>query len=299
MTNDELPRIDLRLLRQFVGVAEELHFTRAAKRLGMSQPPLTAAVRRLEQEVGAVLIERGRKTVRLTPAGAVLLVEARRLLGAAGDALAATRDAAAGKRGRVRLGYVGSAMYGRLPDLLRTFRRAHPEVRIDLHEMTTTAQIAALRSDGLDLAIVILPLADEAGLQTVSFDNDRLAIALPSDHPLATAATVQLGDLATEPFVCWPREQGPGFHDRVMRLCGDAGFSPMIAQEAHGMHAVLSLVAVEAGVAIVPASMHQVRAGEIAYHPLADDRASFELVLCRRTDMTDPATARLEAALRR
>jgi DNA-binding transcriptional LysR family regulator len=91
MTNDELPRIDLRLLRQFVGVAEELHFTRAAKRLGMSQPPLTAAVRRLEQEVGAVLIERGRKTVRLTPAGAVLLVEARRLLGAAGDALAATR----------------------------------------------------------------------------------------------------------------------------------------------------------------------------------------------------------------
>jgi DNA-binding transcriptional LysR family regulator len=108
-TQGNIPRIDLRLLRQFVAVAEELHFRRAANRLGMSQPPLTSAVRRLEEEVGAILIERRQKTARLTPAGAVLLDEARRLLAGADTALAATRDAAAGKLGRVRLGYVGSA----------------------------------------------------------------------------------------------------------------------------------------------------------------------------------------------
>lgn len=298
MTQDNPLRIDLRLLRQFVAVAEELHFTRAAARLAMSQPPLTASVRRLEQEVGATLIERGRKTIRLTPAGVVLLAEAKRLLFVANEALTATRDAAAGTRGRVRLGYVGSAMYGRLPETLRVFRRAYPHVRIDLHEMTTVAQLAALRASSLDLAIVIPPLGDAAGLQTAAFDSDRLAIAVPKAHPLADAPAVTVDALAGEPFVCWPREQGPGFHDQVMRLCGDAGFSPMIAHEAYGMHAVLSLVAVEAGVAIVPASMRQVRAAEIAYHPVAGDAARFDLQLCRRAGEAEPATARLEFALR-
>jgi len=174
MNDDSLPRIDLRLLRQFVAVAEELHFRRAAERLAMSQPPLTAAIQRLEEEIGATLVERGRKTVRLTPAGAVLLGEARRLLAAANDALAATRDAAAGKRGRVRLGYVGSAMYGRLPEMIRSFRRDHPDVRIELREMTTVAQIAALRADDLDLAIVIPPLGDAGGLQTTRFEGRTL-----------------------------------------------------------------------------------------------------------------------------
>ncbi len=297
--HDPLPRIDLRLLRQFVAVAEELHFRRAADRLAMSQPPLTAAIRRLEEEVGATLIERGRKTVRLTPAGAVLLDEARRLLAAASDALAATRDAAAGKRGRVRLGYVGSAMSGRLPEVVRGFRREHPNVRVELREMTTAGQVAALRSGELDLAVVIPPLGDEGGLLTAPFDADRLAIALPSGHRLVEAPNVVVADLAGEPFVSWPRGEGRGFHDQVTRLCAAAGFAPDIAQEAHGMHAVLSLVAVEAGVAIVPASMASIRPAEIVYRPIDGDAARFDLLLCRRAGEPDPATARLELALRR
>ena len=299
MNHENVPRIDLRLLRQFVAVAEELHFRRAAERLAMSQPPLTAAIRRLEQEIGATLIERGRKTVRLTPAGAVLLGEARRLLAAAGDALVATRDAAAGKRGRVRLGYVGSAMHGRLPDSIRSFRREHPDVRIELREMTTATQIVALRADDLDLAIVIPPLGDAGGLQTAPFDTDRLAIALPSSHRLAGAPDVAIEALAAEPFVSWPRDQGPGFHDQVTRLCAAAGFTPGVTQEAHGMHAVLSLVAVEAGVAIVPASMASIRPDEIVYRPIDGEAACFALLLCRRVGEPDPATGRLEAALRR
>ncbi|MFI5408050.1 LysR substrate-binding domain-containing protein [Kaistia sp. UC242_56] len=299
MNDDSLPRIDLRLLRQFVAVAEELHFRRAAERLAMSQPPLTAAIQRLEEEIGATLVERGRKTVRLTPAGAVLLGEARRLLAAANDAVAATRDAAAGKRGRVRLGYVGSAMYGRLPEMIRSFRRDHPDVRIELREMTTVAQIAALRADDLDLAIVIPPLGDAGGLQTTRFDTDRLAIALPTSHPMANAPGAAIEKLAGEPFVSWPRDQGAGFHDLVTRLCAAVGFTPGVTQEAHGMHAVLSLVAVEAGIAIVPASMASIRPDEIAYRPIDGDAACFELLLCRRMGEPDPATGGLEAALQR
>lgn len=299
MNHESLPRIDLRLLRQFVAVAEELHFRRAAERLAMSQPPLTAAIRRLEEEVGATLIERNRKTVRLTAAGGVLLGEARRLLTAAGEALAATRDAAAGKRGRVRLGYVGSAMYGRLPDTIRRFRREHPDVRIELREMTTAAQAAALRAGDLDLAILIPPLGDAGGLRTAPFDTDRLAIALPSSHRLAARAGSAVADLAGEPFIFWPRDQGAGFYDHVARLCAAAGFTPNVAQEAHGMHAVLSLVAVEAGVAVVPASMASSRPDEIVYRPIEGEAARFPLLLCRRAGELDPATARLEMALRR
>lgn len=296
----EPPRIDLRLLRQFVAVAEEMHFTRAAERLNMSQPSLSAAIRRLEEEVGAILVERGRKAVRLTAAGAVLLVEARRLLAASESLLAATRDAAEGRSGAVRLGYVGSAMYGRLPQTLRGFRRSHPDVSIVLREMTTAAQMAALREDDLDLAIVVPPLEGAAGLEAAAFDEDRLAIALPTSHALARSTHVTLHALASEDFICWPREQGPGFHDQVMRLCADAHFTPAVIQEAHGMHAVLSLVAADIGVAIVPHSMKTVRPDEIAFHPIDGDAARFDLVLCRRTTGTArPAVARLETALRR
>lgn len=299
MTDSSPPRIDLRLLRQFVAVAEELHFRRAAARLSISQPSLSAAIRRLEAEIGATLIERGRKTVGLTVAGAALLTEARGLLAHADEVLVATRDAATGRSGRARLGHVGSAMHGRLPGAIRAFRRTHPGVRLELREMTTAAQLAALRAGDLDLAVVIPPLSDEGGLVTMPFDTDRLVIALPASHRLARAGGVMVGDLADEPFVLWPREEGRGFHDRVTRLCAAAGFAPAVVQEAHGLHAVLSLVAVEVGVAIVPAGMAGVRPDEIVYHPLGDESAAFALVLCRREGEPDPATALLEAALRR
>lgn len=299
MTDSALPRIDLRLLRQFVAVAEELHFRRAAARLSISQPPLTAAIKRLEAEVGATLIERGQKTVRLTAAGAVLLEEARRLLMQADEALTATRDAAAGRSGRVRLGYVGSAMYGRLPRTIRAFRRTHPGVRLDLREMTTAAQLMALRAGSLDLGVVIPPLPDDGGLVLTPFDTDRLAIALPAAHRLARAAKVSVAELAQEPFISWPRDEGRGFHDRANRLCAAAGFVPLVVQEAQGMHAILSLVAVEVGVAIAPASMAQLRPEEVVFRPIEEDSATFALVLCRSEAQSTPVTSALEAALAR
>lgn len=272
--------IDLRLLRQFVAVAEELHFHRAAARLHMSQPPLTAAIRRLEEHVGAMLVLRGHRTLGLTAAGKVLLVEARRTLQQADHALAATREAAAGRTGVVRVAYVGSALYGSLPQRIRCFRRSHPGVRLELREATSFQQQAMLRQGQIDVGILIPPLPSSADLRLHAFDSDTLAIALPRDHPLATRASLQVADLASEEFVGWPAAEGEGFHAHVMQQCSAAGFIPNVVQEAHGMHAVLSLVAVETGIAIIPASMMGFRAAEIAYVPLSAPVTTFDLCFC-------------------
>lgn len=284
------PMIDLRLLRQFVAVAEELHFHRAAARLHMSQPPLTAAIRRLEELLGAELIVRGNRTLGLTAAGQVLLVEARQTLQQAEHAFAHTRDVAAGRTGTLRMAYVGSAMYGRLPGLIRRFRQSHPQVRLELREATSRQQQRMLRAAEIDLGILIPPVPEAGDLQLRGFDRDGLAIALPHEHRLLAAArTIDVPDLASEDFVMWPADEGIGFHSHVMTLCRSSGFAPDVVQEAHGMHAVLSLVAVGAGVSIVPASMSGFRSEEIHYQAIETNGAGFELQFCLRPGLDNPA----------
>lgn len=279
--------IDLRLLRQFVAVAEELHFHRAAARLHMSQPPLTAAIRRLEDALGSELIVRGNRTLGLTVAGQTLLVEARATLQQAEQALQRTREAAAGHCGSLRVGYVGSALYGRLPGLIRHFRQQYPQVQLHLHEATSRQQQQWLREQRIDVGVLIPPIP-AAELLLHDFDHDRLAIALPRAHALADAAQVRVAMLADEPFVSWPAGEGIGFHAQVLGLCTAAGFTPHVVQEAQGMHAVLSLVAVEAGVAIVPASMASFRPEEIVYRELEGDAARFALQFCVRSQQPSP-----------
>ncbi|MEG0191998.1 MAG: LysR family transcriptional regulator [Stenotrophomonas sp.] len=279
--------IDLRLLRQFVAVAEELHFHRAAARLHMSQPPLTAAMRRLEDEVGTGLIVRGNRTLGLTAAGQTLLVEARATLQQAEQALQRTRESAAGQTGTLRVGYVGSALYGRLPALIRQFRHAFVQVQLHLHEATSRQQQQWLREGRIDLGILIPPIIS-AELHLQAFDQDRLAIALPRAHRLVAQQRLDVADLMDEPFVSWPSAEGIGFHAQVLGLCTAAGFTPRVVQEAQGMHAVLSLVAVEAGVAIVPASMTGFRPDEIVYRPLDGANAAFDLQFCMRPESPAP-----------
>ncbi len=276
--------VDLRQLRQFIAVAEELHFHRAAARLNMSQPPLTATVQQLEKEIGAELLTRSNRVIQLTPAGKALLAHARLTVKQADLAVAAARDAAAGYVGTLRLTYVGSAMYGRLAKVVRTFRRRFPDVKLDLQEATTAAQVMALREGASDLAVLLPPLPEDAGLCMRPFDEDRLAIALPTAHPLSKQSSVKLSDLANEPFVMWPAAAGRGFHHRVTQLCTAAGFVPQVVQEAYQMHGVLALVAVEIGVSVIPASMTGFRAEEIVYWPLNADDTSFPLFLCYRDE---------------
>lgn len=275
---------DLRQLRQFIAVAEELHFHRAAARLNMSQPPLTATVRQLEKEVGAELLERSNRVIQLTAAGKALLVHARQTVEQADLAITAARDAAAGYVGLLRLTYVGSAMYGRLAKVVRTFRREYSEVKLDLKEATTAAQVMALREGATDLAVLLPPLSNDAGLCLHPFDEDCLAIALPTAHPLSKQEVVTLSDLADEPFVMWPAVEGRGFYHRVIQLCTAAGFVPWVVQEAYQMHGVLALVAVEIGVSVVPASMTGFRREEIVYRPLDVENSAFTLLLCHRDE---------------
>ncbi|MGO2009774.1 LysR family transcriptional regulator [Vreelandella alkaliphila] len=279
MTNDTKTRITLRAMAQFVAVAEELHFHRAAARLNMSQPPLTSAIRKLEGDINVTLIERGNRVLGLTPAGRRFLEEAYETLRRAEQAVIATQDVAAGRSGLVRLGYVGSSLYGRLPDVIREFRTNHPEVRLELRELTTAAQIDALRDETLDLGVLIPPLAKAEDIEQTRFDSDHLCMAIPKGHPLCRRPMLTLADLSDEPFILWPMVEGRGFHLQVIRLCANAGFVPRVAQEAYGMHAVLSLVAVGSGVSVVPESMSGFQADRISYRSLPGSEAHFDLVL--------------------
>lgn len=272
--------IDLRKMEQFVAVAEERHFHRAANRLGMSQPPLTVAIRKLEEDLGVELLDRGQNRVLgLTEAGLTFLREARETLRQADHAITTARETAAGRTGLIRLGYVGSALYGRLPETIRAFRMARPDVRLELREATTASQIAGLRDGSLDAGIVIPPIPQTAGIELRDFDRDKLCIALSSDHHLVDKEDLCLPDIADEDFVLWPMVEGRGFHLQVIRLCAEAGFVPRVTQEAHGMHAVLSLVAVGAGVAVVPESMRPFRPDQITYRSIAAAGADFPLCL--------------------
>ncbi|MGF6420987.1 DNA-binding transcriptional LysR family regulator [Lelliottia sp. 489] len=279
MTTESRARITLRRMEQFIAVAEELHFHRAAERLNMSQPPLTSAIQKLEEDLGVALIERGNRVVRLTPAGEKFVSEARKTLRQAEKTLVSTVDVAEGRTGLLRLGYVGSALYGRLPDIIREFRASHPKVRIELREATTAAQIAALRDGTLDIGVLIPPLEKADDIEQVNFDSDRLCIAIPKDHPFSNRSDLTLADLAGESFTLWPIPEGRSFHLQVIRLCAKAGFVPMITQEAHGMHAVLSLVSVGGGVSVVPQSMSGFRGDRISYHPLSGTETEFDLVI--------------------
>ncbi|WP_238483534.1 LysR family transcriptional regulator [Rahnella perminowiae] len=266
-------------MEQFVAVAEELHFHRAAERLNMSQPPLTSAIQKLEEDLGVTLIERGNRVLGLTPAGEKFVSEARKTLRQAEKTIVSTIDVAEGRTGLLRLGYVGSALYGRLPDIIREFRASHPKVRLELRETTTAAQIAALRDGTLDIGVLIPPLEKADDIEQVNFDSDRLCMAIPKDHPFSKRSDLTLADLAGEPFILWPMPEGRSFHLQVIRLCAKAGFVPMITQEAHGMHAVLSLVSVGGGVSVVPQSMSGFRGDRISYHPLSGAEIEFDLVI--------------------
>lgn len=279
MTTKTRTRISLRSMEQFIAVAEELHFHRAAKRLNMSQPPLTNAILKLEKDLGVTLLERGNRILGLTLAGKVFFSEACETIRQAEKTIISTRDVAEGRTGLLRLGYVGSALYGRLPDIIRGFRESHPQVRIELREDTTLAQVTALRDGRLDIGVLLPPLERADSINLINFDSDRLCMAIPKEHPLSQRSELNLADLADEPFILWPMLEGRGFHLRVIRLCAEAGFVPMVTQEAHGMHAVLSLVSVGGGVSIVPQSMSNFCHEKISYYSISDPKVEFELAI--------------------
>ena len=291
----ELP--DLRRLRYFVAVAEELHFGRAARRLNLSQPPLSVQIQTLEREIGTPLLMRTKRRVALTEAGQVLLEEARRLIAQAEQAVVHTRRAASGEVGRLTLGFVSTVDYSVLPPLVRRFRRRHPGVALRLLELTSDRQQAMLLSGDLDLGLSILP-SPLAQLSTRQVLCEPLVAAVPSVHPLATRRQrIRIDALRGDGFVIFPRPLAPGLYDLVISCCQRAGFTPNLAQEAIQMQTILGLVAAGVGVAVVPACMATLQRPDVRYLHLTPLRNVVETSAVWHAENGSPVLAALLAEL--
>ncbi|PXW23607.1 LysR family transcriptional regulator [Paraburkholderia caballeronis] len=293
---------DLRQLRYFVAVAEEQHFGRAAARLSMTQPPLSQAIRALEDTLGVELFARTRRSVELTPVGADLLPEVRRLLAAAEALRPLAQSLARGEAGVLSLAFVSTADYGLLPLLLRDFGARHPRVRLQLAEATSDVQIEELVAGRIDAGLVIAPLPPRhaAQLSYLPVAREPLVIAMPAELAARAGAAadldwsdvpVSLGDLADAPLVVFPRRLAPGFYDIIMDCYGAAGLAPRVGQEAIQMQTIVSLVSAGMGVALVPQSLRNLRRTGVVYRPLAQRATTIETGLVWRTGEVSPVLA--------
>jgi len=289
---------DLRQVRAFLSVANELHFGRAAGTLFMTQPALSRTIRHLEDAIGAPLFERTTRRVRLTAAGEAFAAECRLALGHLDLAAHAARNAAAGREGNLRVAYMDFAINGRLPAILQSFRTAYPGVSITLEYMPTAAQQMALLEGRVDIGFMIGPFEVQKAKSVLVDEQDYVAL-LPESHPLARRETLRLPDLAGEPFVMFPRQPGLVFHDIVMEFCLRAGFRPRVAQEANQTHTVVGLVSASVGVALVPASTQRIGLPGVAYRPLRGAAPRSRTALAwRRSDSSPVVAAFLDVARR-
>jgi DNA-binding transcriptional LysR family regulator len=282
--------MELRQLRYFVIVAEELNVTRAAKRLQMAQPPLSQQIHHLEQDLGVALFHRVKRRIELTEAGQVFLEEARRTLAQAEHAQRMAQRAQRGQTGRLEMGFVSESTYDLLPAMLQAYRARFPQVEVVLHEMTTTQQVQALQKGGIHLGLLRAPIA-EAGLNLRLIRQEPFVSVLPAHARFAGEERLPLLALAEEPFILFPRPISPGTYDQVIGLCNQAGFSPQIVQEAIELHTILGLVAVGIGVSLLPASVRLLRSQGVLYRALAEATTQARTALAWRQDARSSVVA--------
>nr|WP_209740616.1 LysR family transcriptional regulator [Aureimonas populi] len=292
--------MDLRQLRHFVTVAEELHFGRAAARLAMTQPPLSQSIRALEEELGVALFLRDKRNVALTPAGAGWLPEARALLASAAGLPELARRLARGERGSLRLAFVSTADYSVLPPLVARFKAAFPDVDLALAEMTSDLQIEALLAETIDAGIVIaLPRASlHPALSYRALTSEPLVAAVPrawldAGRIALARGRLRVEDAGGEPLIIFPRRIAPVLHDIVTGTFAKAGAAPRIGQEAIQMQTIISLVSAGMGLALVPRSLENLARSGVAYVPLEGDAPQIETGLLWRTQSPSPSVGRL------
>ncbi|MFU6685343.1 LysR substrate-binding domain-containing protein [Pseudomonas aeruginosa] len=282
--------MELRHLRYFIAVAEELHFGRAAERLGISQPPLSQQIQALEQEIGARLFERTNRRVELTDAGRLFLDESRQVLAQVDKAVLLARRAHLGELGELKIGFTSSAPFtSTIPSSIHAFRKAYPDVHLDLQEMSSRQVLKALLEESLQVG-VIRPLALPDAVHWVELFREPLVAVLRADHPLAAGSEdgLAIAALAEEPFVFFPRSYGTGLYDQVIALTRQAGFSPRIAQEASEAMTIIGLVSAGLGVSILPASFRRTRVDGVVYRTLSDPEATTAVWLVRRQNEGSP-----------
>lgn len=275
-------------MRYFVAVAEDGSFSRAAERLHISQPPLSTQIKSLEAEFGVRLLERNNRGVTLTPAGAAFYEEVRSVLARLEHARSRAIQAEQGEVGMLSVGFVSIVDYSLLPPALKSFRARFPRVEVQLHELTTDAQIRELRAARLDLGLALAPV-DEPDLQFTPVSREELVLAVPAGHAVARSdRAVDLGSLAQESFIIPPRDVAPGLYELVTGCCREAGFRPRITQQARQMQTVIGLVSAGMGCALVPASVRHLRRPGVRYRRLSGQPATIELGILRLRHVDSP-----------
>lgn len=285
--------MELRHLRYALAIAEHLHFTRAAKALGIGQPPLSQQIKILEEELGVRLFHRLTRGVELTEAGKAFMPLAQTAVQAAGQAAAAAQKAARGEIGVLSVGFTSSASFNPVvPGIIGRVRETFPNLEMSLVEQTTATLLARMADGTLDVAFLRPALGETDGLATRRLPDEDLWIALPARHRLAGSESLDLLDLAGEPFILYPRSNGRLLYDTIIAACRNAGFSPRIAQEAPQMASTVNLVAAGVGVALVPESMCRLHAQGVEYARIAGDGPKAQLVVAHRRDGPMPPAVR-------
>lgn len=278
--------MELRHLRYFVAVADHGHITRAAEFLGIQQPPLSQQIKALEDELGVQLLRRKPRGVELTDAGAAFLERARIILGEVDRAFASTRRTARGEEGRVVVGFTSSAPFHPfVPRVIRMFTEASPLVSMVLEESGSSELVQGLHNEIIDAAFIRSPVADVVDLLVTPLIDEKMVVALPTGHPLASESTaLELAELANHTFILYKRPGAPGLYDSIITACRGAGFSPRVGQEAPRIVSTLNLVAAGLGVSVVPDSLRRLQMDGVVYRALADDaQLTAPLILaCRR-----------------
>jgi DNA-binding transcriptional LysR family regulator len=287
--------IELRHLRYFVAVAEELHFGRAAARLVVSQPALSRQIRELERELGIELFVRTSRQVRLTPPGELLLQEARLTLVQTERAIETARRAGRGELGQLAIGYLGSVAFTLLPPLVRAFRERRPEVALRFYEGIDDKQLAGIAEGHLDVGFIRSPGRNE-GIRIEPIHHEALTAVLPSDHRLASQERIGIGALAEASLVLWPRALSAAVHDEIIAACRRAGFVPRIEIETAGTLGTFGLVAAGLGVSILVESYRRLRPPGVAFVPI--EGLSSTLYVAWRGDNRSSALAALLGLMR-
>jgi DNA-binding transcriptional LysR family regulator len=291
--------IELRQLRYFLAVTEEMHFGRAANKLHMTQPPLSQAIQALEANIGALLFIRTTRSITLTAAGSALIPEARKILQQTNALPQLVQRAASGEIGELSLAFISIADYSILPPFLRQFRHHHKDVRIELREATSNVQLDLLEKSEVDAGLLIPPIPPKlsAILDYQKVLSEPLILAVPETFSLRENAH-SLSTYADLPLIIFPRKIAPSLHDTILGCFRAAGLTPAIAQEAIQMQTIIGLVSAGMGIALVPQSVSNLIRPGVVYYPMPSLKASVEIGIAWRKENTSPVLKSFLALLK-
>jgi DNA-binding transcriptional LysR family regulator len=280
--------IDIRQLRYFQAVAEELHFGRAAARLRIAQPALSRQIQQLEEEIGAQLLRRTQRVVELTPAGALFLDRTSQILEDVSKAVADARRISKGEYGHLVVGFIHSSTYGLLPAVVERFRHLYPDIELELREMSIAEQHDALSRGLIDIGL-LRPQSAPAGIEIQPIMDDPFLLAVPDKHPLAKLEAVHMQALAAEPIIMFSKRESPLFHSRITAMCEQAGFTPKIAQHATQIHTIVGLVGAGIGIAVVPGTARNLHPKSVRFLEILDEPKPVHVALGWQRGKDTPA----------